>query len=128
MSGITDTAFLSVTGDDGTATISGRLLSNGTVRARVDIVIPAGSVDLPINVSFPFTYLDTIQILADKDCTIKFNDPAAPILTIDLIGGWPYFWNSGDRYFANPFTADVTGVFISTPGPAVNLKLKALSQ
>ena len=128
MSGITDAAFLSVTGDDGTATISGRLYSAGTVRARVDIVIPAGSVDLPINVSFPFNYLDTLQIFSDKDCIVKFNDPAAPLWQVDLIGGWPYFWNSGDGYFPNPLTADVTGIFVSTPGPAVHLILKALSQ
>jgi hypothetical protein len=128
MSGITDTAFLSVTGDDGTATVSGRILSGGTVRGRIDSVIPAGMVDMSILISFPFAYLDTIQILSDKDCILKFNDPAAPVPQINLVGGWPYFWNSGDGYFPNPFTVDITGVFVSTPGPAVHLILKALSQ
>jgi hypothetical protein len=124
---ITDTAFLSITGDDGTTAISGRILSAGTVRARVDIVIPQGIVDQLVTVTFPADILDTIQILSDKDCTIKFNDATSPILTIGLIGGWPYFWNSSSKYFPNPFTADVTGLFVSTPGSAVNLKLKALS-
>jgi hypothetical protein len=124
---ITDTAFLSITGDDGTTAIAGRILSAGTVRARVDIVIPQGIVDQLVTVTFTAAILDTIQILSDKDCVIKFNDPTTPILTVNLVGGWPYFWNSSSGYFPNPFSADVSGIFISTPGSAVNLKLKALS-
>jgi hypothetical protein len=124
---ITDTAFLSVTGDDGTTTLAGRILSAGTVRARVDIVIPQGIVDQPITVSFPHAILDTIQMLSDKDCIVKFNSATAPILTVNLVGGWPYFWNSSSGYFPNPFSADVSTIYVSTPGSAVNLKLKALS-
>jgi hypothetical protein len=124
---ITDTAFLSITGDDGTMPISGRILAAGTVRARVDIVIPQGIVDQPVTVAFPFSILDTIQMWSDKDCIVKFNDSAAPILTVNLVGGWPYFWSSSPGYFPNPLTADVSTIYISTPGSAVNFKLKALT-
>ena len=127
MSGITDTISLSVTGDDGSQTLSGRLYANGSVRAKVDAIIPAGSIDLAIGLAFPFASLDTIQILADKNCILKFNDVSAPMPQINVVGGWPFVWNSGDGYFPNPFTADVTTVYVSAPGPTVNLRIKALA-
>jgi hypothetical protein len=97
--------------------VSGSTQSSGGV-SNVPISIPqtafpAASSNVSLTLAFPFATLQQIILLSDKGMTLKFNSTSSPVPEIVLQPGSPFEWNSSDGYFANPFTANITQVFVS---------------
>lgn len=97
--------------------VSGSTQSVGGV-SNVPISIPwtafpAASVNVLLTLAFPFATLQQIALVSDKGMTLKFNSSGSPVPTITLQPGSVFEWNSSDGYFANPFTANITQVFVS---------------
>lgn len=74
---------------------------------------PAGSTNVLLTMAFPYATLQEVFLWSDKGMTLKFNSSSSPVPQIVLQPGSPFEWNSSDGYFANPFTANVTAVYIS---------------
>jgi hypothetical protein len=126
MSGFIHTLTRSDSDDGGGKTLSGRMLAVGGTQVTIDTVIAAGSVDVPIAISFAFADLHFFAAFSDKNCTLKFNDASAPVPLKMLVAGWPWDWNVGDGYYPNPFTEDITVVYVSADS-GCNLRIKALN-
>lgn len=91
-----------------------------------DDVVAPGAVDVAANVAFPFAGIKALCLVSDKAVTIKTNDAGTPGNTIALAAGVPLIWYVGARG-ANPFTADVTELFLSNAGGvAANVKIRVL--
>jgi hypothetical protein len=48
------------------------------------------------------------------DCTVKTNSTSAPGNTLNLKAGRDHSWERSPGYYPNPFTADVTVLYITT--------------
>ena len=105
--------------------ISGYSQSSGGVSNAVvgpaTSYFAAGSSNVALTLSFPYATLQQAFLWSDKGMTLKFNSTGSPTPTIILQPGSPFEWNSSDGYFANPFTANVTVVYI-TCTPASRLQ------
>jgi hypothetical protein len=59
--------------------------------------------------------LQSVYLLSNVDVTIKTNDATTPASTINLKANKPILWFV-DSGYTNPFTADVTQLFVSNAG------------
>jgi hypothetical protein len=60
----------------------------------------------------------SFMLLATADMTIKTNSSSSPGNTINLKANLPLNWAASNGYFANPFTVDVTSLFVSCTASA----------
>lgn len=84
--------------------------------ASVSENIPAGAVDLEIDMFFPFATIQSYIFDSNVPLIIKTNSKTSPGNTINLNGsGTGHVWGID---FLNPkdFTVDVTKLFVSNPG------------
>lgn len=79
------------------------------------------------SVSFSSTNLQSLFMLADKDCTVKTNSAGSPANTFNLKAGIPLVWGASDGYFTKPTSADVTALYVTTGTSATLLKVEALT-
>jgi hypothetical protein len=86
---------------------------DGSNEKNISATIAAASTDAPIHSTWPAGQLLAV-LLSDQDCTIKTNNTSTPDDTIVLKANHPLVWVAGDGYFSNPFSADVTEVFVTT--------------
>jgi len=95
----------------------------------VTATIPAGAVNHPLTFSFDLSKLVAFSLYTDQNVTLYTNNPggSGPTDTISLPGKKVTQWSvegqhpSGPQPFfnlpaSNPFSASVTGIFVSNPG------------
>jgi hypothetical protein len=82
-------------------------------------VIPAGSVDLHLEVAITLAQLKGLLIGSDQDLTIEVNHPGgasgAADQTIALEANSPVLWESGDDA-ACPLDVDVVDLYVTNAG------------
>jgi len=111
---ITHTTRLSWTGEGGLA-VTGALAKAANAEQNRVLAVPGESTDAEFDLDFAFADLKSIYLQSTQDVTIETNDGAAPDDTITLKAGVPFWWADGNGA-GNPFTADVSTIFITNAG------------
>jgi hypothetical protein len=91
-----------------------------------DGVIAAGATNAPVDAEWLNANVQSLCVWSDQAVTIKTNSSTAPAQTINLLANQilQYGVNMG---LTNPFTADVTALFVSNAGSTnANFKLRVL--
>ena len=71
--------------------------------------------------------MEGLFILSDQDLTIKTNSSGAPQETIELLAGVPLMWHSDLADAANPFSDDITALYVTNAsGSTANLTIALL--
>ena len=96
-------------------TPSGNISGSGTesadAMASIDTTLAVAD-DAEYDIDFKYDQVKSFIIKSAVACTIKTNSSSVPDDTITLVAGEPLQWRDGDA-FDNPFTADVSSIFIS---------------
>lgn len=79
-----------------------------------NIALPASSTDVQVLMNLDVSQLKALALVADKDVTIETNNASTPTDTINLKANRALIWESESGYFANPLTADVTALFLTS--------------
>ena len=91
-----------------------------------ELAIPAATTNQQVIIAFTMAALKSVLIYADGACTLKTNSTSAPDDTFSLDADSGVVWNN-QMTITNPFTANVTTIYITTPsGATVNVKIYAL--
>jgi hypothetical protein len=77
-----------------------------------DVNVPASTTNKEVPLAFDLTGMLGLVIWADGDLTVKTNDSGSPDDTLAFKAGRPLVWLK-DTPAANPFTADVTTLFLT---------------
>ncbi|MFG0247840.1 MAG: hypothetical protein ACF8OB_03050 [Phycisphaeraceae bacterium JB051] len=86
---------------------------NAEGEQTVEVAVPDSSTDKQIDIVIDVSELKSLYIVSDQDVTIETNDGSAPDDTIALKAGIPLMWESVSGYFSNPFSTDITGLYIT---------------
>ncbi|HUT58863.1 MAG TPA: hypothetical protein VNA25_13535 [Phycisphaerae bacterium] len=81
------------------------------------VTIPAETDDVEIELVLVKAAMRLLYMKADKAVTVKVNDALAPPETFELLAGEALIWREGG-HAANPFTDDVTALFVSNAATA----------
>lgn len=100
-------------GMSGGATIAGSRTETGNTQLSYDLNYPAASTDVALAATITAANVQAIILKSDKNLTIEANSASSPAFVINLKAGSPLVWSKSDAYAANPFTANVTGFFIT---------------
>lgn len=93
-------------------TVSGSGSETADAVAFIDTTLAIGT-DTEYDIDFKYAQVKSVIIKSAVACTVETNaTDATGGNTITLVAGEPLQWRLGDA-FANPFTADVTKVFIT---------------
>jgi hypothetical protein len=111
---------------DADTPISATPTETGSSQYVVDNSYGAGSTNIALAGSFPYAGVQSIYMLADSDLTLKTNSSGSPVPSFSLKAGRPYVWSVSDGYFANPFTVNVTGFYV-TCSTSARLRIKILN-
>jgi hypothetical protein len=95
-------------------TVSSSYTEAGNSEQSIDQSVAAGSTGVLINVAFTRAGLQSFQLVSDQPCTIALNTNTSPPQTIALKAGMPFDWSVSPGYFSNPFSVDVTALFVTT--------------
>jgi hypothetical protein len=97
---------------------------NADVIDRVDVAVPANAVNQQIAIAFTMAKLVAVELVAvGTDLTLKTNSTGSPANTFTLKAGKPFTWEF-DVGITNPFTADVTTVYLSNPSATTAATLR----
>ncbi|HPW22168.1 MAG TPA: hypothetical protein PLE61_15315 [Vicinamibacterales bacterium] len=90
--------------------------------------IASGQTDAEVEFAVPYQGASLIAFHADKACHVKTNSPANPDDEFDLTAGQVLlFVDDGTTQIGtNPFTADVSKLYVTTTDDAVVLSATAL--
>lgn len=102
----------------GVGRVIGSIETTGNGETNRNVAAPASAVT-EVDVDFAFADLKRALIISDKDFSLKTNNSAAPDDTIAIKANKPFVWEADTGYFANPFSADVTSLFIDNGAGAV---------
>lgn len=86
---------------------------DGQLASR-DVDVPDSSTDWLVNWTCDFSQLQAIFILCDKAIIIETNDGSSPGDTLTLAANVPFEWRKDDSVHDNPFTVDVTALYVTT--------------
>lgn len=101
------------TASSGGGSVSGQYTETGATESNIDENYPAASTNTLLTIAFNYANIQNIELVASQDMTIKTNSSGAPDDTINLKAGNPLVWSKSASYFANPFTANVTALYIT---------------
>lgn len=91
-----------------------------------ELTVPAATTNQQIIIAFTMAALKSVLIKASSACTLKTNSTGSPDNTFSLDSDSGIIWNN-QMTSANPFTANVTTMYITTPaGVSVELDIYAL--
>jgi hypothetical protein len=79
----------------------------------IELVVPAAQTNFPIIFALDVSQLKMIHIVSTKDCILETNSGGSPIDVFPLKANEPLQWWEGHPVLDNPFTADVTGLYIT---------------
>jgi len=92
--------------------VDGEVTITADSEANADIALAIDDADVQVNLSVIVAQLKSLYIKATTGVTIKTNDAETPDDTINLVEGQVLQWDT-DSPFANPFTEDVTALYVS---------------
>ena len=124
---ITHTIRTQWTSPNGGVDLSGTVSESADAEQNRSLAIAATTADQEFDLDFPYADLKSIYMLASVDMTVETN--AADHTggdEISLVANVPFSWteSSGET---NPFTADVTAIFVSPDSAAAStLEIRAL--
>jgi hypothetical protein len=99
----------------------------GDAEANLDPVVNTGVADQNVAFTLDQSKALSIFLVSDRDVTIKTNSSTSPTDTLTLTAGVPKVWTINDGLGECPFTADVTGLYISnSSGAQANINLRVL--
>lgn len=76
--------------------------------------IPASSTNFSVTpFAFAIANVKSIWLKCNKAATLKTNDSGTPQDTIALAAGVPKVWNADMTSGENPFSADITALFVT---------------
>lgn len=100
-----------------------------TASAGIDVeeTIGAGAADVLVNISIDISALKAIYIESTQDITIETENATTPTDTLNVKKDSPLAWDD-KSHFANPFSADVTKMFITNGSAteAADVKIKGI--
>lgn len=99
--------------NDGTRVLSGTVTETAGQANNIDESIPIAT-NTQVAFAFTKTKLMSICILSDQDVTIKTNSTGSPAETLTILANKPWMWDEGDAYFANPFSTNVTTIYVTS--------------
>lgn len=74
--------------------------------------IAANQTDKQLNIAFDKDFIDFVLIVVSQDMTLETNSGSTPGNTFALKKDRPFYWRR-DCGIANPFSVDVTALFIT---------------
>ena len=95
---------------------------------ELDVVVPANSTNLAVGAAFPYANVKAFSVSGTAAATVKTNDSGTPVDTISLTSTvlakqYTHDGKAGNLA-ANPFSADVTDLFItSTAAQTVKIRV-----
>lgn len=110
----------------GGTTVSGSQQETGGTEVDIDTNFASGSTNVAQAGAWTAANVQAVIMLADKACTVKTNSSSTPANTFNLIPGYPLVWDKSSSYFTNPFSADVTQLFVTCTA-ATRLRIKVLT-
>lgn len=102
----------------GVGRVTGSIETTGNGETNRNVAAPAATVT-EVDVDFAFADLKRVLVISDKDFSLKTNSSGSPADTIAIKAGKPFVWEADTGYFDNPFTVDVTSIFIDNGAGAV---------
>lgn len=102
----------------GGASISATYTETGSVEVSFDDYLSAGITNYDVAISVTEATLQSLVISSDTEVTIKTNSTTVPDDTWVICPGRPLDWGASVGLFANPVTADITHLYITTSLPA----------
>jgi len=93
--------------------LSGAATETGAVEHLLDESFTALTADQLVGISFGYATVKAIWLLASTDLGLATNTAAPGHDNIALKAGVPFLWTATAAYFANPFTANVTGFYFT---------------
>lgn len=103
--------------DDGSP-LTGSRIEVGGSSSGINASFPGGSTNEPLAMTLTVANIQAIFLVSNVDLTLETNSGTSPANTINLKAGSPLVWSKSDAYFANPFTTNVTGFFITCAAAA----------
>lgn len=97
-------------GGSGSVTASETIEGGGEDNRNVELL--GSAMDVEVDLEFAYSRLKSFFIVADQAVTLETNSSSAAIDTIALGAGVPMVWTSASG-IDNPFTADVTKIFLT---------------
>ena len=112
------------------ATLTSTFTLSANEEVNLSQLVPANSTNQEYDMVFAHTNIQSVYILADQACTLKFNSSGSPAPQIALVASIPLEWDTtmyaqNSTSFPNPFTADVTKMFVTCTA-ATNLSISVL--
>lgn len=99
----------------------------GSGHHRIDESIADSTTDKEITFNLDISALKAITMSSDQDITVETNDGSTPGDTFSLKADQPFMWNSSDGYFSNPFSTDVTALYVTnSSGSSATFKVEAV--
>ena len=100
----------------GTLTATFTLTANEEV--NLSQLVPLNSTNQEYDIVFAHSNIQAVYILADQNCTLKFNSTGSPAPNLAVAANIPVTWDTtaytqNNTLFPNPFTADVTKVYVT---------------
>jgi hypothetical protein len=113
--------------DDTGVAIGGTNTYSGTVEKNYDNAgLAGGTTNQSVAITFTRATLQSLVMNASQPTTILTNSTSSPGNTINLAAGQTIIWTY-DSTAPNPFTVDVTVLYISVPGATASaIKLRFL--
>lgn len=99
----------------GTATVSGTVTKSAEGEDNRSLVVAALASNLQVDCAFDTARLVMAYLLSTKEVTLKTNSTSVPDDTLVLKAGVPLVWTNDDAG-SNPFTVDVTTLYLSNAG------------
>lgn len=100
---------------------------SGSAGLTISESVPASTSNHPVVATIDISAIKGLYIIADANLTLETNSGSSPIDTIALIANQPLIWYTGS-YFANPFSADITGLFFTNgTAAAVNVQVHVIT-
>lgn len=99
---------------------------SGNTAINVNQSFAANTTNAQVTLAFTAANLRLISLVATQNMTLKTNSYASPGDTINLIAGIPLVWDYSSQYFPNPFTHDVTTLYVTCTASAT-LQIKGLT-
>lgn len=111
----------------GQTTIRKTVTSTDSAHIGFEEIVPDGESDYNISLDLDISAVSALVLVSDQDVTVETNDTESPDDTINLIGDAPKVFNESPSLGENPFTTDVTDLYITNAsGEEATIQFEAI--
>lgn len=111
----------------GVAVVDTAFVQTADAAQEVDTTIPASSTNYPLAVgTIERLKVKSFVLWFSTDCTLKTNSTSVPAETWTMKAGDAFVWNANNP-IANPFSADITEIYVTNSTTATQAKLYFLA-